>query len=192
MNKNILQLFFGIATVVFFVIVNLEYGIVHYVIGAIFSPLSQNVIFPLTASLAVISFLVISLLYRHFGIFSVWYGLTVTFLWIILFEILWQNSFIFTGNFIDTVTSEVILLSWFLMGTNSYPIWKIDKITGIAFVLFGVLWVLWITTGYQQINTTEGIVFNVITKILAFVVVMALVFPRGAGIHTKQPREETA
>jgi hypothetical protein len=136
-------------------------------------------VFPLTASLAVISFIATTLIYyRRLGLISGWYGLTITFLWLILFEILWQNSFIFTGNFTDTIYSEIILISWLLMGLNSYPILTKDRISVIAFLLFGICWGLWLVTGYDQINTKEGLIFNLITKALAFVVVMAMAIPR--------------
>lgn len=178
MNR-IIQLLFGILTVVFFITINLKYGIVYLVLGSVVSPFSQNEVFPLTASLAVVSFIATTLIYyKRAGIISAWYGLSITFLWLIFFEILWQNSFILTGNFMDTISSEIILISWLLMGLNSYPILNTDKISGIAFLIFGICWSLWLASGYHQINTIEGLIFNLITKAFAFMVIMVMVIPR--------------
>ena len=119
-----------------------------------------------------------------------WYGLTVTFLWLIFFEILWQNSFLLTGNFTDTLSSEIILLSWLIMGVNSYPLWQNDRYTGISVLVFGSMWFLWIITGYNQINTLEGLVFNLFTKALAFCVIIVLTLPRKNKIHTQSKQME--
>jgi hypothetical protein len=189
--NNKFQLALAIFSVIFFTVVNLRYGIVFLVITSVSSPLSQNTIFPLTSVLALSSFLIISMVYfKSRGIISLWYGLTVTFLWLIFFEILWQNSFLLNGNFTDTLSSEIILLSWLIMGVNSYPLWKKDSYTGILLLVFSAVWLLWIMTGYNQINTLEGLVFNLITKAIAFFVIVVLTLPRKNKIHTQSKQME--
>ncbi|MEM0136438.1 MAG: hypothetical protein QXU18_14625 [Thermoplasmatales archaeon] len=180
------QLFFGVATAIIFSIINLKYGIIFFAIHSALNPQSQDEIFPLTYSLAIISVVAISIFYRKHGIISVWYGFSVAFLWVIIFEILWQNSFIISGGFHDTFSRELILFSWLLLGFNSYPIWKKDKISIIALILFALGWTSWVVSGYQQIDTLEGLVFNLFLKIQAFLTIMVIVSPRSARLFLKK------
>jgi hypothetical protein len=181
-------LFFAVT---FFLVVNIETGILNLVIRSAFSPLSQDTLFPLTYSLAIVSFIMTMYWTRKSGLVSLPYSIGVPFLWVIFFEILWQNSFIFSGAFKDNIVSEMILMSWLLVGCISYPIWRADKFTLAAFLTFSLTWVAWVATGYQQMPLMTGYIFNISLKIGAFLTIIVLIFPRrtntGHGKNIRLP-----
>ncbi len=165
------------ALIVFFV-VNVPTGILNFALNSALSPLNQDPLFPLTYSLAISSFLLSLYWSRHEGLLALPYAIGVPFLWVIFFEILWQNSFVLFGTFTDNLTSEVILLSWLLLGTISFPTWITDKFTIISFLLFSMGWIAWVLIGYPQMPSMLGYIFNFLLKIGAFLVIMVLVIPR--------------
>ena len=78
----------------------------------------------------------------------------------------------------DNITSEIILFSWFFLGTISYPMWKTDKYSITSFLAFSAGWVLWLIFGYPQMPSYLGYVFNVSLKVGAFFTIMVLAMPR--------------
>lgn len=181
LNLNYL-VYFAVALVTFFA-VNIPTGILNFAFRSAISPLSQDTLFPLTYSLAIFSFLVSLYWERNAGIMAVLYAMGIPFLWVIFFEILWQNSFIFFGTFTDNITSEIILFSWFFLGTVSYPMWKTDKYSITSFLVFSAGWVLWLIFGYPQMPSYLGYVFNVSLKVGAFFTIMVLAMPRKWNIR---------
>ena len=165
------------ALIVFFA-VNLPTGILNLALRSALSPLNQGPLFPLTFSLAISSFLLSLYWYWHEGPFALPYAVGVPFLWVIFFEILWQNSFAIFGTFTDNLTSEVILFSWLLIGTISFPTWTMDRLTLISFILFSAGWIAWILIDYPQMPSFPGYFFNFLLKIGAFIVIMIMVMPR--------------
>jgi hypothetical protein len=147
------------------------------------TPLNQDTLFPLTYSLAIFSFLLSLYWFRHEGILALPYAIGIPFLWVIFFEILWQNSFVFFGTLNDSLTNEVVLLSWLLPGTASFPEWRMDRISLIAFLTFSAGWVYWFASGYLQMPSAAGYLFNIPLKIGAFLAVLILVMPRKRPLH---------
>lgn len=183
-TRKMAYLFYLISTLAIFFIVNSYTGILDFAFRSAISPLDQDTLFPLTYSLAILSFLIGIYWFRHSLLFSFPYAIGIPFLWVIFFEILWQNSFALFGTFTDNLTSEMILLSWFLVGTLSFPTWKIDKFSGIALILFLSGWLAWLVDGYPQMPSTMGFFFNTSLKIGAFFVIMVLVAPRMSVTRT--------
>lgn len=180
-----LYLFFVCLICITFVIINVQSGILLFAVKAGLSPLRQNTLFPLTYFLAILSLFISLYWFRGDGILSIPNSIGVPFLWVTIFEVLWQNSFILTGKFGDDVSSELILLSWLLMGTISFPKWETDTRTRLTFLVFIIGWVAWLATGYSQMPSIEGYVFNISLKIWAFVVIIFLVMPKYSTSQTK-------
>lgn len=176
LNLNYL-VYFAVALVTFFA-VNIPTGILTFAFRSAISPISQDTLFPLTYSLAIFSFLVSLYWERKAGLMAIPYAMGIPFLWVIFFEILWQNSFVLFGTFTDNLTSEVILFSWLLIGTISFPTWTMDRLTLISFLFFSAGWTAWILIGYPQMPSLPGYLFNFMLKIGAFIVIMIMVMPR--------------
>ncbi|MHB1707888.1 MAG: hypothetical protein ACYCT2_00220 [Thermoplasmataceae archaeon] len=177
MTKFAYALYLIFALIVFFA-VNFSTGILNLALRSALSPLNQGPLFPLTFSLAISSFLLSLCWYRREGLFALPYAAGVPFLWVIFFEILWQNSFALVGTFSDNLTSEVILFSWLLIGTISFPTWTMDRLTLISFLLFSAGWMAWILIDYPQMPSLPGYFFNFLLKIGAFLVIIIMVMPR--------------
>lgn len=179
MNKHSLIYFsYLVSALIIFFVVNSLTGILVFAVRSAISPLTQDTLFPLTYSLAIASFLVTIYWYRDKGLTGFPYAIGVPFFWIILFEILWQNSFLLFGTFTDDVLSEIILSSWFMIGVISYPTWNIDKFTLWVFLMFSAGWTAWILARYPQMPSLSGYVFNISLKIGAFLAIMLMVKPR--------------
>ncbi|MEM0156339.1 MAG: hypothetical protein QW597_07065 [Thermoplasmataceae archaeon] len=176
-------LLYLISALAIFFIVNVSTGTLSFAFRSAISPFDQDTLFPLTYSLAILSFFLSIYWFRHFQLLSLPYATGVPFLWVIFFEILWQNSFAISGAFTDNLTSEVILLSWLLVGFLSFPTWKLDKVTMVAFLLFLMGWMAWLGDGYPQMPSARGYIFNITLKIGAFLVIIALVTPRRSEIR---------
>lgn len=159
------------------IIFNIQTGVLSFAIWSGFHPLDEDILFPLTYSLAICSFLIFLYWFRNNGIFAIPLAIGVPFLWVITFEILWQNSFILTGHIGDTLNTELILISLLLMGIISLPEWKRNRISVSAIVIFTIGWITWLWMGYPQIPSTLGYMFNITLKIGAFAVIMILVMP---------------
>ena len=177
MAKFAYTLYLIFALIVFFA-VNFSTGILNLALRSAFSPLNQGPLFPLTFSLAISSFLLSLYWFRREALFAIPYAAGIPFLWVIFFEILWQNSFALFGTFTDNLTSEVILFSWLLIGTISFPTWTMDRLTLISFLFFSAGWTAWILIGYPQMPSFPGYLFNFMLKIGAFIVIMIMVMPR--------------
>ena len=119
---------------------------------------------------------------------ALFYGFTAAFLWVDVFEILWQSSFLAFGSQFNPV-GEVILGSWLALGGVSwkYWFWRENKYFWYQLLLFASLWSLWIMLGYPQIPTSEGFLFNIPLKILAFTTILALFKPRRSYQSSYRP-----
>ena len=103
-NRKIYFLFLFL-TSTFFIIINVETGILLLAVSEGLSPLRQNTLFPLTYSLAIFSFFISLYWFRNDGILSIPLSIGVPFLWVTFFEVLWQNSFLLTGKFNGNLTA---------------------------------------------------------------------------------------
>ncbi len=173
-------------TSTFFLIINVETGILLFAVSASLSPFHQNTLFPLTYFLSVFSFLISLYWFRYDGILSIPLSIGVPFLWVTFFEVLWQNSFLLTGKFSDNLNSELILLSWLLMGSISFPKWKKDRVTISAFIAFSIGWIAWLGMGYPQMPSFLGYLFNISLKIGAFALIIILVMTKNSTSQTKR------
>ena len=83
-NMKIYFLFLFL-TSTFFIIINVETGILLLAVSEGLSPFHQNTLFPLTYSLAIFSFFISLYWFRNDGILSIPLSIGVPFLWVTIF-----------------------------------------------------------------------------------------------------------
>ena len=150
-----------------------------------------NVIFPYTWASALLLFFYALYIflkrYRLDYVRTVLYSLSMPFVATSLFEIIWQNigSGIHVGN--QSVITEVINFSSIALIVSVCKFWRIKRSFLIFTILYLLIWILWLSVGYPQINTSSHILFivsfsfNVGLKILSFILVAALITPTFAS-----------
>jgi hypothetical protein len=125
--------------------------------------------------------------YRLDYVRTVLYSLSMPFVATSLFEIIWQNigSGIHVGN--QSVITEVINFSSIALIVSVFKFWRTKRSFLILTILYLLIWILWLSVGYPQINTSSHILFivsfsfNVGLKILSFILVAALITPTFAS-----------
>jgi hypothetical protein len=89
------------------------------------------------------------------------------------------------GN--HSVTTEVINLSSIALIVSVFKFWRIKRSFLILTILYLLIWIVWLSVGYPQINTSSHILFiisfsfNVGLKILSFILVASLITPHFAS-----------
>jgi hypothetical protein len=147
-----------------------------------------NTLLPLTYGMAWASVVIMSVVLRRRGlkwIAASFYAFTVAFLWVVVFETLWQNSFLIFGIG-NSLINQVALASWLVLGMVSWRYWTVggNRLFLIQLIAYGVLWLFWIGVGYPQMPDLRGTVLNVTLKVLSFSMILSL-------FRTQQRREET-
>lgn len=146
-----------------------------------------NVIFPYTWTSALLLFFYALYIflkkYKIDYVRTVLYSLSMPFVATSLFEIIWQNigSGIHVGN--QSVITEVINISSIALIVSVFKFWRIKRSFLILTILYLLIWIVWLSVGYPQINTSSHILFivsfsfNVGLKILSFILVGSLITP---------------
>ncbi len=146
-----------------------------------------NAIFPYTWASALLLFFYALYIflkrYRIDYVRTVLYSLSMPFVATSLFEIIWQNigSGIHVGN--QSVITEVINISSIALIVSVFKFWSTKRSFLILTILYLLIWILWLSVGYPQINASSHILyivsfsFNVGLKMLSFILVAALITP---------------
>jgi len=148
---------------------------------------SANSIFPYTWASALILFVYgIILFSKKFKLDAVRtfaYSLSFPFIATSIFEIIWQNigSGMHIGN--QGAITDIVNISSIALIGSYFKFWHIEKYFLYIVILYLTGWIMWMSAGYPQITDSnpviaqEAFVFNVVLKILTFLMVGIMVIP---------------
>ena len=148
---------------------------------------NANTIFPYTWASALILFVYgIILFSKKFKLDVVRtfvYSLSLPFVATSLFEIIWQNigSGMHIGN--QTAITYIVNISSIALIGTYFKFWNSEKYFLYLVISYLAGWVLWMSAGFPQITDSspviahEAFIFNVVLKVLTFVVVGMMVVP---------------
>jgi len=148
---------------------------------------NANTIFPYTWASALILFayglVLFSKKFKLDAVRTIVYSLSLPFAATSLFEIIWQNigSGMHIGN--QTAITYIVNISSIALIGTYFKFWNSEKYFLYLVISYLAGWILWMSAGFPQITDSnpviaqEAFIFNVIMKVLTFVVVGMMVAP---------------
>ncbi|MGC8506460.1 MAG: hypothetical protein ACP5NK_07140 [Thermoplasmata archaeon] len=148
---------------------------------------NANTIFPYTWASALILFvygiIIFSKKFKLDAVRTFVYSLSLPFIATSLFEIIWQNigSGMHIGN--QTALTYIVNISSIALIGTYFKFWNSEKYFLYLVISYLAGWILWMSAGFPQITDSnpliaqEAFIFNVVLKVLTFVVVGMMVMP---------------
>jgi hypothetical protein len=150
--------------------------------------LQENVIFPITYSVAIFVFIFSFMRFRKIMRLpaSLLMAITVPFGFASLFELVWSSAYLITGGWKFLGLWYLALCIWFVFGLTSIRYWRVSRSFWLVIGLFVVAWIAWVLLGYPQITGyhTNGsitlfniaLIMNILAKILSGMVFFTLIY----------------